>query len=517
VTLSDLIREMEVTAVRGDPHVPVKGLALDSRRVSGGDLFFALAGVKRDGGAFVDAAFAAGASAAVVARGVAAAHAPVVEVEEPRLALAQAACSFHGHPSRALKVAAVTGTNGKTTTTWMLESIFRAAGMKAGRIGTTGYRVGDETRPAPFTTPEAPELQALLREMADLGVKAVALEASSHALAQRRTWGLECDVVLFTNLTQDHLDYHGTMEAYLDAKLMLFDGRNGRGTKRTVAVVNGSDPHAARVIAAAKHGGLEVLVVGLDLEDAAPALALDMHVERIDPRPDGLELQAWVGIPKRLARATSTDPEASRGAEVVFHVPLLGRYNAVNAILAYGAALALGVRHGAIARGLGTLPAVPGRLERISAGQAFAVLVDYAHTPDALERALAAAREHFTGRVLLVFGAGGDRDRGKRPLMGRLAATLADRAWITNDNPRSEDPRAIADQIAAGAPGARLDIVLDRREAIAAALAEARSGDAVLIAGKGHETTQTVGDRVLPFDDREVARTLLLARPGARA
>src|SRR5262245_32430440 len=222
---------MDVAAVRGNPHVPVRGLALDSRRVRSGDLFFALAGVKRDGGAFVDAAFAAGASAAVVARGTAIAHAPVIEVEDPRLALAQAAGSFHGHPSRALTVAAVTGTNGKTTTTWMLESIFRAAGLVPGRIGTTGYRVGRETRVAPFTTPEAPELQALLREMVEVGVQAVALEASSHALAQRRTFGLECDVAIFTNLTQDHLDFHGTMESYLDAKLMLFDGRNGKHTK----------------------------------------------------------------------------------------------------------------------------------------------------------------------------------------------------------------------------------------------------------------------------------------------
>jgi UDP-N-acetylmuramoyl-L-alanyl-D-glutamate--2,6-diaminopimelate ligase len=511
VTLSDLIREMDVAAVRGDAHVPVKGLALDSRRVHGGDVFFALSGLKRDGGAFVDAAFAAGASAAVVARGTAGAHAPVIEVEEPRLALAQAACSFHGHPSRALAVAAVTGTNGKTTTTWMLESIFRAAGMKAGRIGTTGYRVGDETRPAPFTTPEAPELQALLREMAELGVKAVALEASSHALAQRRTWGLECDAVIFTNLTQDHLDFHGTMEAYLDAKLMLFDGRNGARTKRATAVVNAADPSAARVIAAARRGGLDVLSAAVTAGEPVPAADLDLRVERVEPGPDGLGLALRVAHPERLPRAGRTAP-----GTIALRVPLLGRYNAVNAVLAAGGALALGIGEDAIRAGLEKVPAVPGRLERVHAGQPFAVLVDYAHTPDALERALAAAREHFAGRVLLVFGAGGDRDRGKRPRMGKLAATLADRAWITNDNPRSEDPRAIADEIAAGAPG-KLTIVLDRREAIAAALDAARPGDAVLIAGKGHETTQTVGDQVLPFDDREVARTLLRARPGARA
>jgi UDP-N-acetylmuramoyl-L-alanyl-D-glutamate--2,6-diaminopimelate ligase len=510
VTLSDLIREMDVVAVRGDARVAVTGLALDSRRVSGGDLFFALAGLKRDGGAYVASAFDAGACGAVVARGTKTSYTPVIEVEEPRLALAQAACSFHGNPSRALTVAAVTGTNGKTTTTWMLESIFRAAGLKAGRIGTTGYRVGEETRPAPFTTPEAPDLQALLREMAELGVKAVALEASSHALAQRRTWGLECDVVIFTNLTQDHLDYHGTMEAYLDAKLMLFDGRNGARAKRATAVVNAGDPSAPRVLSAARRGGLDVLSAGIAAGVAGPDP--DLRVTSVEPGPEGLGLAAVVSHPERLRGA---GPAARR--ELALHVPLLGRYNAVNAILAAGGALALGIEEGAIRAGLEKVPAVPGRLERVTTGQPFAVLVDYAHTPDALERALAAAREHFAQRVLLVFGCGGDRDRGKRPLMGRVAARGADRAWITNDNPRSEDPRAIADEIAAGAPGASLAIVLDRREAIAAALAEARPGDVVLIAGKGHETTQTVGDRVLPFDDREVARTLLLARPGARA
>jgi UDP-N-acetylmuramoyl-L-alanyl-D-glutamate--2,6-diaminopimelate ligase len=501
VTLRDLVLEMGGAVLAGDPGVAVTGLALDSRRVRQGDLFFALRGRKSDGGAFLDAAFAAGAAGAVVARGTRSAHAPVIEVAEPRLALAQAAGRLFGHPSRALPVVGVTGTNGKTTVTWMLESIFRAAGRKPGVIGTTGYRIGGESRPAPFTTPEAPELQGLLREMVERGVQAAALEVSSHALAQHRSHGLECDVAVFTNLTQDHLDFHGTMEAYLDAKLMLFDGRNGASAKRRAAVVNADDPSAERVIAAAAQGGLEALTIGLGAAPAAGA-APDLGIAQVHPRKGGLELELRGGLP------------GQGGAGATLRLPLLGRHNAVNAALAYLAALRLGIDSAAAARGLEGMPAVPGRLEPVDAGQGFAVLVDYAHTPDALRRALAAAREHFAGRVLLVFGCGGDRDRAKRPLMGRAAAELADRAWVTNDNPRSEDPRTIAAEIVAGAPRAALEVELDRAQAIALALEAAAPGDVVLIAGKGHETTQTLGDRVLPFDDRAVARARLLGREG---
>jgi UDP-N-acetylmuramoyl-L-alanyl-D-glutamate--2,6-diaminopimelate ligase len=399
----------------------------------------------------------------------------------------------------------------------MLESIFRAAGLKPGVIGTTGYRLGDESRPAAFTTPEAPQLQALLREMVERSVRAVALEVSSHALAQRRSYGLECDVAIFLNLTQDHLDFHGTMEAYLDAKLMLFDGRNG-GSKPAVAVVNADDPAGERVRAAAAAGGMRTLRFGIASGDAQPGAGLEVAVERIEPRTDGLGLRIADRFPDPVrAAGARAGPEAARSVLFDLSLPLLGRHNAANAAAAWAAAAVLGIDRQAARRGLETMPAVPGRLERVEAGQPFEVLVDYAHTPDALARSLAAVREHAAGRVLLVFGCGGDRDRAKRPLMGRAAAERADRAWVTNDNPRSEDPRAIAEQVVAGAAGAGLAIVLDRREAIAAALEAAQPGDAVLIAGKGHETTQTVGGRVLPFDDREVARALLAARRGAEA
>ena len=497
MTVRELAGAMELTAVGVGLDQPVRGLAYDSRRVAPGDVFFALSGTRSDGARFVRDAVDAGAVAVVAAPGAAVEGAPLLAAPEPRLALARAANAFHGHPSRALKVVAVTGTNGKTTTTWMLESIFRAAGWSPGVIGTTGVRFAGQDRRSAFTTPEAPELQALLAEMRDAAVQAVAMEVSSHALVQRRSWGLESDVAIFTNLTQDHLDYHGTMDAYLDAKLMLFDGRNGASSKRATAVVNAGDPAAARVIAASRAGGLHVLTFGFDAGARRPVPPLDFRIERVDAGEKGLRVRLGIG---------------SGGGS--FSLPMLGRHNAENATGALAAALAIGIPQADAIRGLEAMAGVPGRLELVSAGQPFPIAVDYAHTPDALERALGAVREHTRGRVLVVFGCGGDRDRGKRPLMGAVAARLADAVWVTSDNPRSEDPAAIVAEIVVGAGDAReLHAEVDRREAIAAALAAARPGDAVLIAGKGHETTQTIGDRVLPFDDRQVARELLQGKP----
>jgi UDP-N-acetylmuramoyl-L-alanyl-D-glutamate--2,6-diaminopimelate ligase len=501
--LRELLEEVDTLAVRGAIDREITGLALDSRRVKPGDAFFALPGVRADGTRFAADAVAAGAAAVFAGPGLEAAPATLVEVAEPRLALAQAAGRFHAHPSRDVKLVAVTGTNGKTTTTYLVEAIALAAGLSAGVIGTTGVRLGGVTRPSAFTTPESPELQGLLADMRAAKVACVALEASSHALVQRRTWGLACDACVFTNLTQDHLDYHGTMTAYLDAKLMLFDGRNGgRATpgatagaapKACVAVVNADDPHADDVAAAARRGGMRVRRYG---SPAAVGERDGVALTDIAARPTGLTL-------------TLTDQDEAGARVHTFELPMLGRYNAWNAAAAFTAARALGLDGGTAARGLEQSHGVPGRLERVDAGQPFVLVVDYAHTPDALERALAACREHARGRVLLVFGCGGDRDRGKRPLMGAAAARGADRAWVTNDNPRSEDPADIAAAIVAGAPAAGLVVELDRRAAIAAALAAAGSGDVVLVAGKGHETTQTVGSTVLPFDDREVARELL--------
>jgi UDP-N-acetylmuramoyl-L-alanyl-D-glutamate--2,6-diaminopimelate ligase len=376
--------------------------------------------------------------------------------------------------------------------------MFGAWGRKPGLIGTTGVRVAGELSPSPFTTPEAPELQALLARMRAAGVTHVALEASSHALVQRRTWGLACDACVFTNLTQDHLDYHHTMEAYLDAKLMLFDGRNGGREKPCAAVVNADDPHAALVEAAAARGSMRLVSFG---SAAAVGERDGVALSRVEPGVDGLAIV----LAERIGARTEERPCA---------LPMLGRYNAWNAAGAYAAARALGVDAPSAVRGLERFAGVPGRLERIEAGQRFGVVVDYAHTPDALERALAACREHAAGRVLLVFGCGGDRDRTKRPRMGAAAARGADRAWVTNDNPRSEDPATIAAAILEGVPAdspVEFNVVLDRRAAIAAALGAAGPGDLVLIAGKGHETTQTTAGVVTPFDDRQVARELLRA------
>jgi UDP-N-acetylmuramoyl-L-alanyl-D-glutamate--2,6-diaminopimelate ligase len=492
VTLRDVLDEVAVVAVEGSLDVEVTGLRYDSRRVRPGDLFFGLRGLKQDGQSFVRQALTAGAVAAVVGEDIRLPGATLVQVDEPRLALAQASTRFFDHPSRALRIVGVTGTNGKTTTTWMLESVFRAQGWTPGVVGTTGIRLGDERRDAAFTTPEAPELQALLREMRERGVTAVAIEVSSHALAQRRSYGLECDVVVFTNLSHDHLDYHGTLEAYLDAKLMLFDGRNlPSPVKRATAIVNADDAAAPDVRAAAARGALAVRTYG---ESAGASVC----IASIEPRASGLAIAL-----------------EAEGTRTPLTLPLLGRYNAWNAAATFAAAGALGVPASAIVQGLERLPPVPGRLERVEAAQPFEVVVDYAHSPDALARALAACREHARGRVLLVFGCGGDRDRAKRAPMGRVAAAGADRVWVTNDNPRSEDPAAIAADVVSGAPEAGFAVELDRRAAMAAAFGVARAGDLVLVAGKGHETTQTIGDRVLPFDDRAVARALLAGRGAA--
>ena len=499
--LRELLAGVDTVAVHGPTDREVTGLALDSRRVSPGAAFFALPGVQADGARFAAAAVAAGAVVVVGPVGLEVAGATRVEVAEPRLALAQAAGRFHAQPSRALEIVAVTGTNGKTTTTYLVEALLAAAGRRAGVIGTTGVRVAGQVRPSAFTTPEAPELQALLAGMRAANVTSVALEASSHALVQRRTWGLACDVCVFTNLTQDHLDYHGTMLAYLDAKLMLFDGRNGGRDKPCTAVVNADDPHADAVVAAAARGGMRVRMYG---SPAAVGARDGVALLAVTSRAAGLSL-----------RLRERDGDALR--EHACELPMLGRYNAWNAAAAWVAARALGIDGDVAARGLEHSPGVPGRLERVDAGQGFVLVVDYAHTPDALERALAACREHAGGRVLAVFGCGGDRDRGKRPLMGAVAARLADHAWVTNDNPRSEDPAAIAAAVVAGAPDAGLEVELDRRAAIAAAIRDARAGDVVLVAGKGHESTQTIGSQVLPFDDRAVARELLASRAGTGA
>jgi UDP-N-acetylmuramoyl-L-alanyl-D-glutamate--2,6-diaminopimelate ligase len=467
VDLTRLLEHLAPVQVVGEPAVEIADLAYDSRAVPPGALFFCVPGERSDGHDFADRAVKEGASALVVQRPVPA-RVPQIVVTDVREAMARAAAEFFGRPTAQLDVAAVTGTNGKTTTSFLLHSILEAAGRKPGLLGTIESRVGSERRPAIRTTPEAIDLQRTFREMLDAGNLSVALEATSHGSEQKRLLDVRFAVLVFTNLSQDHLDFHGTMEAYFEAKRRLFlDGL-------PPAAVNVGDAYGKQLADELRGLGGELVTFGF--------------ADEADLGPGDVEVNT------------------SR---------LRGRFNVENILGAAAAGRLLGIESSAIAAGIENLDGVPGRFESVDEGQPFTVLVDYAHTPEALENVLRAARELDAGRVLCVFGCGGDRDRGKRPIMGRIAGRLADIAIVTSDNPRSEEPRAIIDEIVAGAEGA-LEIEPDRREAIVRAVEEARPGDVVLIAGKGHEQGQQFRDRTVPFDDREVAREAL-RRLGAAA
>jgi UDP-N-acetylmuramoyl-L-alanyl-D-glutamate--2,6-diaminopimelate ligase len=435
--------------VHGAP-VEVGALAYDTRDVQKGSLFFCVRGARADGHVFAPAAVAAGAVALVVEHPVDV-PAPQLVVADSRRAMAPAASLFYGEPTRELAVAGITGTNGKTTTAFLLHAILEAAGRPAGLLTNIERLVGGERRALGLNTPEAIDLQRLFHEMVDAGDEACVMEATSIAQAQGRLAGTHFAALVFTNLTQDHLDFHGTMEEYFEAKRALFAAADPAG-----AIVNVGDEWGRRLAAG--------------LPDAIT----------FDPRSaaiDGVELK------------------------------LRGAFNRLNAIGAALAARRLGVDAAAIKRGLESVTGVPGRFESIDEGQPFAVVVDYAHTPDSLANVLAAARE-LGGRLVVVFGAGGDRDRAKRPLMGRVVAELADRAILTSDNPRSEDPEAIASDVAGGAPGG-FELELDRRAAIELALLEARPDEIVVIAGRGAEPEQELATGKVPFDDRDVARSIL--------
>ncbi len=462
-----------------------------SREVGRGDLFVAVPGQKQDGHSFVADAAGKGAAAAVVERFVPEAALPQVRVSNARRALAVLAAEETGHPSRELQLAGITGTNGKTTTAHLVRAVFEQAGYRAGFIGTVGYEFGGRRAPAPYTTPEAPDLMRMLRDWRGRGATAIAMEVSSHALALERTFGMAFDVGVFTNLTQDHLDFHGTLESYREAKARLFRSEDrGDRTKRFTGAINVDDP-AGRWI----QSRADCPVVGFGLGAGA-----EVRAENVEPRPEGTRL--------RIRDGHETTSVSLR---------LRGAFNAMNALAAYAAGRALGIAPASIAAGLEAVATVPGRLEPVDEGQPYLVLVDYAHTPDALERALEAVRGFHPKRALCVFGCGGDRDRGKRPLMGAVAARLADLVILTSDNPRSEDPLAILSEIESGVRAAsNVRTIPDRAEAIAAAILACRPGDALLIAGKGHETYQIVGATTLPFDDREVARAALRRRGHAR-
>ena len=477
----------------GAEDAEVTGVSYDSREVLPGDLFFCVPGTLSDGHDFAPDAVAAGATVLCVERRLEV-NVPQLLVGDARKAMARLSAEFFGRPAEDLMILGVTGTNGKTTTAFLLESILRASGLRTGLIGTIETRIGDTVQPGVRTTPESLDLQRLFADMRDQGVEAVAMEVTSHALAMDRVEGVWFASVGFTNLSQDHLDFHASMEDYFEAKRSLF-----LPDKAAKAAVNVDDPHGRDLW---KEPAIDTIGFGLSAE-------AQVHAGEVKLEPSGthLSIETPVG-------------NFSCGTHLV------GHFNVSNCLGAAAVALQAGLGIDAIRDGIESLPAVPGRFETVDAGQSFSVVVDYAHTPDSLDNVLQAARplaEAQGGRVLCVFGCGGDRDRGKRPLMGAVVARLADLAIVTSDNPRSEEPAAIIGEILVGVRSVRSEgpdaSLVDRREAIAWALQKAREGDVVVIAGKGHETGQQFANETLPFDDRSVARELLekLGHRGGRA
>jgi UDP-N-acetylmuramoyl-L-alanyl-D-glutamate--2,6-diaminopimelate ligase len=473
--LDALIRALVPGDVIGRRAVEILDLAYDTRAVSGGTLFFCVPGATRDGHDLAADAVGAGAVALVVERPLDVAV-PQLVVESARASMAVAADVFFGTPTERLTVGGVTGTSGKTSTTYLLRSILEADGRSTGMVGTVEWIVAGAGRAAPHTTPEAIDLQRLFREMLDRGDAAAAIEASSHGSHFRRLDRVRFAALCFTNLGRDHLDLHGDMEEYFQAKRRLFTG-----LAPPPAAVNVGDPHGRR------------LADELAGAHRAPLVTFGLRPEA-EVRADGLEL----------------GPHGSSftAAGIRIETPLLGIFNVENILGAVAAATLLDVDDEAIAEGVRAVRGVPGRFEAVDEGQDFAVVVDYSHKPDALEAALQASRELGPGRLTVVFGAGGDRDRTKRAEMGRVARELADRVIVTNDNPRSEEPLAIVEQILQGS-GTDVEIDLDRGSAIETAIGDAGAGDVVLIAGKGHEQGQEIDGEIHPFDDREVARAAL--------
>jgi UDP-N-acetylmuramoyl-L-alanyl-D-glutamate--2,6-diaminopimelate ligase len=474
--LERLVAALAPEAVLGSPDpVEVRDLAYDTRAVAPGAAFFCVPGERADGHDFAVEAVERGAVALVVERAVEP-EVPQLVVPSARAAMATAADVFFGEPTRELEVAGVTGTNGKTTTAFLLYSILEADGRLPGLLGTVEKRIGGEIRPVVRTTPEAIDLQRTFREMLDAGNRSVAMEASSHAAALYRLDRVRFDALIFTNLTQDHLDFHGTMEEYFLAKRRLFTG-----AAPPPAAVNVGDAWGRQ------------LAEELADKSRAPLITFGF-ADDAEIRPDELVLDG------SGARFKAGGIEIQTG--------LRGRFNVENVLGAVAAGILLDVDEEEIAAGVRALAGVPGRFEAVDEGQPFTVIVDYAHTPDSLDNVLRTAREIAGGRVLVLFGAGGDRDRGKRPLMGKIAADLADVVVVTSDNPRTEEPLAIIQDILQGA-GTDVEIDPDRSSAIARAIELAQPGDMVVIAGKGHEQGQEIAGEKLRFDDRQVAREAL--------
>lgn len=505
IALIDLLNDVEMVETRGDLHRLVRSIAYDSRQVEQDDVFVAIRGTRQDGTRFIGDALRRGANVVVADEPLRNGDNPAVfvRVKDGRKALAKLAINYYKHPSADLQIIGVTGTNGKTSTTLILENILKVAGHQTGVLGTLAYRWGGRVLRAPMTTPESLDLQRLFREMQLDGVTHVVMEVSSHALSLGRVEGTRFAAAAFTNLSQDHLDFHADMEDYFAAKSLLFkhyiDGRGGAVS----SVLNMDDPYGARLI---QEIGREVWSYSVNSRSAS----------------------VWVKSANLSAAGIDAELSTPRGAFKV-HSPLMGRLNLYNLLCASTTALSLGVPTEAVAEGVAGLASVDGRLQRVTLPPevGYQVVVDYAHTPDAMEKSIGCLKEMTKGRLIVVFGCGGDRDRTKRPLMGRVAADLADVVVLTSDNPRSEVPERIIEDIEAGVREAGIPRVdplksegqgkgftteVDRRAAIHLALSVAAPGDVVFIGGKGHETYQIIGKQVLPFDDRKVVQEFFETR-----
>jgi UDP-N-acetylmuramoyl-L-alanyl-D-glutamate--2,6-diaminopimelate ligase len=488
IRLVKLLRGVEASGATAFGDLEIAEVAYDSRKVKPGTLFVAIRGEKADGNKFVSDAASRGAVAIVSEQTrpeAIPAEIPWITVPDARRALAAIAANYFGHPAEVLKLIGVTGTNGKTTTSYLVDSILRAAGCEVGLFGTIAYRLVRETRPATHTTPESFDLQSFLADVVRAGGTHAVLEASSHALALDRLWGCPFAVAIFTNLTRDHLDYHKTFDDYFAAKRRLFEGTGAAAPG--VGVINRDDAYGKHLAGLAGRTLTYGLEPGADITTRKPALSFS-----------GLEFTAETPIGKIEVRS-----------------PLVGRINVYNILAAIGAGVALNLTQEVIAAGVAQLASVPGRFERIDLGQPFLVVVDYAHTDDALRNLLSTAKElHAGGRIITLFGCGGDRDRTKRPLMGEAAGRSSDIVVLTSDNPRSEDPLLIINDAIVGVQRTKAKVLVesDRERAIEIALDQARPGDIVLLAGKGHEISQVLRDRTIDFDDREMARRMLRQR-----
>ena len=492
-TCTELCNGLECTII-GDGDEEVGGLAYRSDAVRPGDMFFCIVGFKVDGHSFAQDAIDRGAKFVVVERKLYLAETDdvtLIVVEDSRKAMAHVAARFYGNPSEAFQLVGVTGTNGKTTTTYLVDRIAQGAGKVTGVIGTVGITVAGRREKAEHTTPESPDLQRTFAQMRDAGCGVVAMEVSSHALDLQRVWDSRFAVTAFTNLTQDHLDYHHTFEAYFEAKARLFS--SDYPAKRVICI---DDKWGRELLRRCSAADDQVITTGFDAEAQIHPVSVEFAADRTSVVLD------------------------VRGASVAFEYPLVGRFNVSNIMTAFGVGLALGFKVPEIVASLEQSPQVPGRLERVQGpeGCGVAVFVDYAHTPDALQKAIDSLKALTEGRLIVVFGCGGDRDAAKRSIMGRVALD-ADFAVVTSDNPRTEDPAAIIEDIVSGMGEGRdsgaYRVEPDRAAAIALAIAEARPGDAVLVAGKGHEDYQILGDTTVHFDDREVAAACLAGKAGA--